>query len=121
GVAPSPPPSEFGPATLAQSVRATIKPVPAIWGMPPRPGRGVNSRPDCEKIQQSLFEHLVADRKHVIAARNLELLCARNECSELLRRAGDEVLAADRDQHRHADRRHLFARQGLARAADACR
>ena len=34
-------------------------------------------------------------------------------------RAGDRVLGADRDQHRHADRGRLLARQRLARAADA--
>ena len=73
-----------------------------------------------EEFQHAVFEHLVADREHVIAVRESAAPARRESAPPAL--SGEPatvVLGADRDQHRHADRRRLLARQLLPRAADA--
>ena len=70
-------------------------------------------------MQHARLEHLVADREHVVAVRDRQRLGVRHQRGQLLGRARDRVLGADRDQRRRPDRRRLLAGQHLARAADA--
>src|SRR5262249_19020661 len=69
--------------------------------------------------QHTRFESLVADRQHVVAAGNVERATIREQRRERLGGARYLVPRADRDQRRHADRRHVGAAQDLPRAADA--
>ena len=72
-----------------------------------------------QEFERGRLEHLVADRDHVVAARDVEPAPVRNQRGELVRRAGDVVLGADRDQGRRADACEVLAPQRLARAAQA--
>src|SRR5262249_22107151 len=71
-----------------------------------------------EKAQHRRLERLISHRKHVISPGDLERPAGRQQRRKLLRRTRDHVVAADRDQHRRANPRDFFARQGLARATD---
>ena len=86
---------------------STIAPSDHIWrqgqassGLPAR------SRPLGKKVQHGLLEHLVADRQHVVAVRECRAPRAWAAAPPApAREPAIVVLAADRDQHRHADRR----------------
>src|SRR4051812_12160500 len=82
------------------------------------PGRSWSFR---QKLQHAFFEHLVADRQHVVASRNIEYARAWHEPRQFMRGTGDKVLGPDRDHDRGADRCYLLARQRLPRAAAAGR
>jgi hypothetical protein len=60
----------------------------------------------------------IADRKHVITAGNDERLRAGYQRGELLRRAGDLIVAAGRDQERHRQAVQFTTRERLPRATD---
>ena len=72
-----------------------------------------------KEVQHARLEHLVADRQHVVAVGDIESARAGNERGQFVRAAGDLVLGADRDQHRHPNAGHLLAAQRSARAAHA--
>src|SRR5262245_60839174 len=74
-----------------------------------------------EEVEDARLEHLVANREHVIAARDVESARTGNYVRKFLRRTTDRILGADRDQHRHAQRLRLLPRERLPRAADARR
>ena len=97
-------------------------PVPPM-GLAAEPkGRiSAGSGPTGQEARDALLEHLVPDRGHVVAIRNLQRLAGRQQSRQLRRGAADHVLAADRDQRRDADRGDLCAREPLARAAHAGR
>src|SRR6266545_7329840 len=66
-------------------------------------------QPPGQERRHPLLEHLVADREHMVAPGDIERPAGRQHGCQLMGGAGDRVLAADRDQHRHMDRSHLLA------------
>ena len=57
----------------------------------------------------------------MIPTRDVERAACRQQRRELVRRARNRVLAADRHQHWSVNRRDLIARQGLTRTTNARR
>ncbi len=74
--------------------------------MQPRSGDwgALKSRTPLQEVEDARLELPVAGGEHVIAADDIEHLGPRDQLGERARRAGDLILAADGDQHRHPDR-----------------
>ena len=72
-----------------------------------------------QERQHARLVDAVADRDHVIAPGDVEPAPVRKQRRELMRRAGDVVPGAGRDQGRRRHRCEVLARERLARAAQA--
>jgi hypothetical protein len=77
------------------------------------------SGPAGKKIKRPRLEHLVADRKIVVTARDFELLRPRQHGDELRGVARKHVALADRHQRRLRYARRLLRREAPAKAAGA--
>ena len=95
------------PAAVQQQHRLALLAIhighqPVAGGARKHRGRGLQMLHgrSCRNLIALGLEHLVADRDHVIAVRNVEPAPVRHQRGKLVRRAGDVVLGADRDQRR---------------------
>ena len=61
------------------------------------------SRPLGQKLHHASLEHAVANREHVVTARDNQCLRTRNKFSQRLRRTGNTVDTPDRDQKRNVE------------------
>src|SRR5829696_79448 len=99
---------------LAHMASTTHGDRPATSATPRRP-----LRPHPQEGEHPLLMHLVADGHVVVAPGNVEGARVRHEGGELVRRSGDPVRGADRDEGRDGDAGHLLPRHDLPRAPDA--
>ena len=56
-----------------------------------------------QEFQHACLVDAVADREHVVAVRDFEHLRAGNDLGQFMRRSGDGIARADRDQQRELD------------------
>ena len=77
--------------------------------------------PSPQECDDALLVAPVADRLHVVSTFDDERLGARNERGELFRRTANDILAADRHQHRARQRRQSLRPYRITRAADTGR
>ena len=82
---------------------------------PRKRGRAHSSCARVKEFQNARFIDLIADCHHVVAIGDRQRPALREQGGQFLRRAGDIVLGADRDQHGHRNAGDLLVRKGLVK------
>lgn len=72
-----------------------------------------------QKLEYASLKDLITHGQHVVPIGNFQRPRARHQCGKFVRRAGNQILAADRNQERHSDPADLGAAQRLPRATQA--